>query len=243
VAERYECPSSHKHELMTTCSRNHGCKCDPCRLAANARSSQLQRNRRRLKAYGKYNGLIPALGTQRRIQGLQWLGWTMAEIGAEAGGVTATAVGLILTRDQVEPGTAENIRRAFGVLIQRGQGTSNITKIRARKKGYVSPFAFDDIDTDTKPTDVKDPDRGQYDPIAVELAASGTPVTGLNWAERREVVRRLHAQRWPDTRIGKLLNMDGDSVCRIRRRLGLEAWAYHERATEYGSEHRERGAA
>ncbi len=145
------CPSEHKHAATSTCRKNHGCECDRCRQADKHRHTTRQRSLRRRKAYGQYEGRVPALGTHRRIQGLQYLGWTFTHIG-EIAGVSYGAVGNIFKRDTVEPETRDYIVKAFAQLIAKGQGPSHITRQRARRNGYVSPFAYNDIDHDERPT-------------------------------------------------------------------------------------------
>ena len=144
------CPPDHKHAETTSCIKNHGCACTPCQDGERARHTPQQRQRRRLKAYGLYEGRVPALGTQRRIQGLLYLGWTLAHIG-EIAGVSYGAVGNIFKRETIEPETRDYVSKAFAQLIAKGTGPSPITRRRARARGYVSPFAWDDIDYDDKP--------------------------------------------------------------------------------------------
>jgi hypothetical protein len=236
------CPPHHRHAATSTCNKNHRCMCDPCRAGERVRNSTRQKIRRRAKAYGTYQGHIPALGTQRRIQGLQYIGWTLTDIGRVAGGVSNTAIGLILTRETVAPETAERIKTVFRHLLAKGNGGSTITTARAKARGYASPFAWENIDDPNEtPTVVRNPDRREMDPIAIDLAVAGEKVE-LNLREREEVIRRLNNLRWPDKRIGKHLGITGDTINRTRRRLGLPTWAYQDRATEYGQEHRETAA-
>ena len=229
------CSPDHKHAASSTCHKNHKCRCVPCVTAERVRNTRVQKARRRQKAYGQYNGLISAVGTQRRIQGLQWLGWTLREIGTEAGGVSDTNIALILKRDQVEPATAETIRRAFAVLIARGQGGSNITRIRAQRKGFVSPFVWENIDTDSRPMKTK---RNRV----------------LRGAKLFAEIDHLRDGGESAHQIAKTFDKTAAALERASYNAGRKDLAaffhqaaeprqYPSRRAEYGSEHRERGAA
>ena len=233
----HQCPPDHKHGATTTCNKNHGCRCDECKAAEIIRHTDNQRKRRRAKLYGRYVARVPALSTHRRIQGLQYLGWTFAHIGAISG-VSYGAVANLMRRNTVEPGTRDNIAEAFRVLIAQGQGPSEVTRRRAATKGYVSPLAWDDLeDPDATPADVRNPERGKFDPIAVDLAVSGQHVP-LNYREREAVITELNKRRWADPRIGRHIGYDTNTVGRIRRRLQLPAWDYHTRAADYTADER-----
>ena len=231
------CPPDHSHAEKSVCYHLHGCRCEPCKTTINAK----RRRQTRERAYGQYRtGHRDPTGAQRRIQGLMFLGWRAEDIG-EIAGIRAKDVRMVLVQKYVFGKTHDSIDRAYKVLIARGQGPSTITRKRAQARGWVSPLAWESIDTDEAPVEAKNPDRGEFDEIAVELAVSGQPVP-LNLHEREEAIRRLHALRWPDPRIAKAVGVDKETVNRTRRRLGLPTWAYQDRATEYGQEHRETAA-
>ena len=230
------CPPDHKHGQVTTCYHTHGCRCEECRAATIARENR----RRRETAYGRYRGLIPVRGVLRRIEGLYYLGWTTAVI-SERTGIGTGNITHLRHRTWVTAETFDTIDRVYRELVAAGVGPSTRSMKYARRKGWVSPYAWDNIDTDDNPVDARNPDRREMDPIAIELAIEGQPVT-LNLREREEVIRRLNNLRWPDKRIGKHLGITGDTINRTRRRLGLPTWAYQDRATEYGQEHRETAA-
>ena len=208
------CPTDHKHGDTLTCYVRHKCRCEPCRAARRARVPY-ERRTRMTKGHDVW---IDATGIRRRLQALAVAGWAPADVSERCGShyrhLTKIRSGDL---KQVRISTARRIEPVYRELIMqvRDDRAAKITKFSARRNGWVPALAWNDIDRDAEPVVANNRNRGEYDPIAVELAASGQPVNNLNQRETREVVKRLHAQRWPDTRIGKLLSMDGDSVCRI----------------------------
>lgn len=78
----YTCPPEHSHAEKTTCYTAHGCKCDPCRVANNARA----RDRRRQIAYGRWTrGMVPVADVVGHIRHLQDFGYSYDHIAAAAG--------------------------------------------------------------------------------------------------------------------------------------------------------------
>jgi hypothetical protein len=134
---------THKHG-GANCYDIGKCRCTPCRTGNSTRTRQ----RRRLKAYGRWEGLIPAIGTQRRIQGLQVLGFTFDQIGAAAG-FNRNTVWRVLNEDTVEARTRDRITAAHKALLRTPTaGASPRTARQSKAKGYVSPFAWDDDQID-----------------------------------------------------------------------------------------------
>lgn len=141
------CPDDHKHGANQNCYLHHRCRCDSCRTEHAAR----ERNRRRMKAYGRHEGRVDPRGTQRRIQGLQILGWRAQEIGDAANGMRQEVVREILKATWVQAATRDRIRQATETLLAQGTGPSPITARRAKAKGWVPVHAYDDIDNDNAP--------------------------------------------------------------------------------------------
>lgn len=129
-----------------------GCRCATCR-AANA---AWQRNQRRMIAYGRWEGLHDATGTQRRIQALMWNGWSMGLLSARAGCTRQTLRRLLLGRTRVAPSTAARIRVLYAGLWDQAPPARNrlekraVTDARryARERGWVPPAAWDDDEID-----------------------------------------------------------------------------------------------
>jgi hypothetical protein len=221
---RVTCPPDHKHAETQYCYDFHRCRCDDCVTTRMAG----RRRRYRQIAYGRHEGMVPALGTQRRIQGLQVLGWTCANIGDAAGGMAKRQVATTLTRDVVHPNTRDRINAAYLLLLRRGNGGCEMVARQARVKGWVSPFAWDNIDTDATPADVAT-DSADIDEVRVWNAVNGPARRHrLTTLERRECVRILWARRWTDRKIAEQIGCADATVLRIRERLELAAWPYGE---------------
>jgi len=92
-------------------------------------------------------GLVPALGSKRRIQALLAIGWRHQDITDQMRSGTSYHSQLVLHRpgDHVTQRTAEAVQRAYRALAGR-PGPSRSTQRRALAAGYVSPAAWDDID-------------------------------------------------------------------------------------------------
>lgn len=140
---------------------------------------------------------INPIGTQRRIQGLAVLGWTLTEqgrrIGWEAGNYIA-----ILGREQIVRATADKVATLYEQLSMQpapsGYGATRV-KAMAMRRRWFPPLAWDDeqID-DPAAVPVLLPPIAESDPAADEWAiqhhAAGHP-TELDMPTRDEIVRRL----------------------------------------------------
>lgn len=144
------CNLTHPHKHGgANCYDVGKCRCASCTDGNSART----RHRRRLKAYGQWEGLVNSTGSQRRIQGLQLLGFTFDQIGAAAG-VNRNTVWRVLIEQTIEPKTRDRINVAFKELLRTPDaGLSKRTARLSKAKGYVSAYAWDDIDTDSEPAD------------------------------------------------------------------------------------------
>lgn len=90
---------------------------------------------------------VPRIGTVRRLQALQYMGWTTAYLREHHGIPPATLYqqGRWVTRTM-----HDRVAAAYRELSHR-LGPSERTRIRARRAGYVSPASWDDIDLDQAP--------------------------------------------------------------------------------------------
>jgi len=231
VAETCNFEHEHAHGTRTVCYHYGGCRCEPCVTAMSAK----RRKHYRQMAYGRYDaGHLDPTGTRRRIQGLMFLGWRTEDIG-EVAGMLAKDVRYVLTAKYVHKKTWERIDKAFRELIRRGPGPSVITAKRAVAKGYVSPFSWDDIDGDEKP--VK------------------THARMLRGRKLFDEIDHLREGGESAHQIAKTFGKTAEALERASYNAGRKDLAafFHQaaeprqypsrRATEYGSEHRERGAA
>lgn len=107
------------------------------------------------------SGHVSAVGTLRRLQALQWCGWSSRKIAAKAG-LSKQAVQSILwgRYPHVTFSTAQAVQRAFVAIwdqIPEPSGQVTYIKRLARERGYAPPIAWDD---DT----IDDPEASPYKP-------------------------------------------------------------------------------
>lgn len=120
---------------------------------------------------------VPALGTNRRLQGLAMMGYTLADLGERLGGIKIQQVSLLQNGKQthVTVKSARAVEALFNEL-QLIPGPSEQTRKVAAKKGYLPPFSWDEDTIDdpaaTLPSPEVDTDwLGRYE----ELVDMGIP--------------------------------------------------------------------
>lgn len=199
------------------------CRCTRCR-EANRVYSKRWREKRAEPLF------MPPTGTVRRLQALVAYGWTYRQLAARLGTVDSWVSQLVRvdTRSKgILRRTADGVRVLFDELTAlpppTGRGAAYARTVAARY-GWVSPWAWDDIDDPTEePKGVDREDRSHhpcvFDEVAVERAIGGDAVV-LTAAERREAVRRLWAVGLEDKPISDLLRMSIGAVRRTRQRHG-----------------------
>lgn len=137
---------------------------------------------------------VPKYRSIRRIHALLAIGWTHRHISQACGFQTGsfinqTTAGLCLLS------THQKVATAYRDLATR-PGPSEITRQRARRLGYPSPIAWDDIDMDQAP-DLDAPvewvNDDEIDPVVIQRILSGDPLPATT-AERCAVVAA-----WPST--------------------------------------------
>ncbi|MHC9046781.1 hypothetical protein ACYX8G_19525 [Microbacterium saperdae] len=171
--------------------------------------------------------IIPALGTQRRIQALMTLGWSMTAIAGQFGDRRGN-VRRILETTTISRRFATKIADAYDELSMKiPYGTdrhsrSMIARTRAyaARRRWLPPLAWDDIDTDTEPAATER--SSDVDEVAVRLATEGHLVR-LTPAERRACVEILHAKSYSDALIAETIHCTSKTVERIRDELNLPA--------------------
>lgn len=128
--------------------RDDKCKCDLCRAAI-----ALEHNVYKLRRSANH-GLpltVSKRGAVRRIQALMVMGWPRRELARQAG-YQGDALALILggQRQRLELATHQRIVDLYERLSMT-HGPSSSSRIRATKKGWAPPLAWDDIDNDPEP--------------------------------------------------------------------------------------------
>lgn len=137
------CRRDHKHEHgLTTYCYNNGCRCESC--AAGWRKY----NRRRKLNAGR-DIQVPAVGTERRLQALAWMGWPMREIAEQLG---ESHMYLMHVRNgdrkRVFLSRARKVAEFYSAhQFERHPGPrANHVHATAVSRGWVSPLAWDEID-------------------------------------------------------------------------------------------------
>lgn len=141
--------------------------------------------------------LVPAIGARRRLQGLQFCGWSLAAIAAEAGATTAELARVTRQR-RVAHRIVNLVAAVYDRLwdappptsTARERSVANRVLTYARSHDFQSPLAWDDIDDDL-PAAPRSAGEEIVDEIALEMHGRGEAVQ-LHRGERR-VLRRLRA--------------------------------------------------
>lgn len=144
---------------------------------------------------------IPSVGTVRRVQALVAIGWPTREL-AERLGVHAKIIQRLIGQEIVLRTTAKKITALYDELSMT-PGPSDISRRRAKARGWAPPLAWDDIDDPNEQPNEPKPDREAVDEVLVQRALNGQKVKA-NRAERAEIIRRwtgshkqlIETQRW-----------------------------------------------
>lgn len=181
--------------------------CEPCRRA-EARYEQA----RVLDQLSGRPRVLPATGTQRRLQALAALGHTWARMG-EALDMTASGAHHLATKNKayLRATTAAKVNALYEAwsMTLPSETTSverknaSYARTVARKRSWAPPLAWEGLDIDDPATS---PDHGgtddDVDPVVIEriLAGDSTPAHTATPAERHLVVAA-----WPG-RTGRPIN-------------------------------------
>lgn len=137
---------------------------------------------------GTRSGVVPPLGAIRRVNSLRFLGWRLKDI-AERGGLRETALRNMLHKKTVPPAVDQAVRAVYPAMSMT-PGPCKHTAGRARNAGYVSPWAWDDIDDDTEVPN--QPVGPVVDEVAVQRAMQpGGDPSGLTQLEKRALARAM----------------------------------------------------
>lgn len=196
-----------------------GCRCDDCRAAHTERA----RFRRRMRAYGRWTPQgVSRVGTQRRVEALACLGWSMRALSRMCGWHEDRLSQLINNAEyeQVSPANRDRIARLYDELADRRPPTDtkeqrmSVSRAigHARRSGFAPPIAWDD--------DIDDPNAQPYasapvdiDEIAVEQACNGRRVH-LTRTERLAAVATLTERGYSEKQISELLGYPARTVAR-----------------------------
>jgi hypothetical protein len=166
---------------------------------------------------------IPAVGTVRRLQALNRIGWHSWEL-MERMGKHGRYSTQLFNAKTVEVCTFEKVRDLYDELWNQTPPDTvggRRAKLRAERKGWPPPMMWDDIDNDEGPAVVeveRFAERLDWDVVDDALAGHKP---NLSPPERREVITRLNNAYWSATRIGAWIGCSNKTVDRIRAELGL----------------------
>lgn len=144
-------------------------------------------------------GSIGAVGTQRRLQALAFMGWDLTSISARTG-VTENVLLHVRSGKQtrVKAAAAARVAAVFDKVSMTPGPSKRTATIATRRYGWAPPLAWDDdtIDDPTATPATSSPATvhvDDVDEVAVARAIHGTdgPPVRLNRAERRIVVEEL----------------------------------------------------
>lgn len=141
--------------------------------------------------------VINATGTRRRLEALMWLGWSRATIGSRAG-IGATNMTRLRNAPTVTSATAARIARVFDELSMtlppNTQAAANVRNL-ARRRGYLPPLAWDDIDDPAERPACTTGHRRKddIDDVVVERVLAGERLS-TSLAEKHEITRRWTAR-------------------------------------------------
>jgi hypothetical protein len=175
----------------TNAGYSAGCRDDCCK-----RGHMVEMKRYRMSG----RGLISCIGTRRRVEALEAIGWTRANISRELG-YTREYVGKTLRNDLIRQDTADAIAAVYDRLsmvvpvdppnLRKGQTRAHETaRRRAARLGFAPPLAWDDIDDPDERPSLGGRLRDQeVDDVVVERLLAGERIKS-NAAEKYEAMRR-----------------------------------------------------
>ncbi len=173
------------------------------------------------------NRKIDGTGTRRRLQSLVALGWPPAWIAQRLGRDRGNFRMTLLSGDEVTARTASDVAALYDQLWNtrpqpqnpRGERAIADALTMATQRQWLTPLAWDDIDTDPEPPTPPSEALDDIDEIAVELALSGRSIrlSQLPPAEQDEVVRRLTENGKSVRDIAEQLATSTRTVSRRRR--------------------------
>jgi plasmid maintenance system antidote protein VapI len=156
-------------------------------------------------------GQVPAVGAMRRVQALAALGWSCAAQGRASGIHPATVWDIAAgNRQRITEDTFDKVCALFE-RWSATPGASRTTVAAARRRGWLPPLAWGDIDDPAEVPDLGESDADIVDEVAVELALSGEMVP-LTDAELVAAVHVGVARGVSRERLAELLHVDHRAV-------------------------------
>lgn len=137
------CPPSHKHGATSTCFNAHFCRCAGCR-GARAVAKRAEYYAARSITGGDVK--MSAVGAQRRLQALAFMGWSCEAIAVRIGSHYRPLNRLRDGgRDRVMRSTHDRIDKVFRELaaVTAPGHSGRVTRALAKRNGFLSAFAWE----------------------------------------------------------------------------------------------------
>lgn len=138
------------------------------------------------------DGLVSPVGSRRRIQALMALGWTQTELAKRLSLSHDRLSDVLCRHTKIRASRARAINDLFEELSST-PGPSDRTRIIARRKGYVPPLAWNDIDDPDEQPAMGEPIPASFLELYIEMREH----LGLSDAEiaKREGIKRQSLDR------------------------------------------------
>lgn len=194
----------------------HGCRCETCRDAC----ARYERGRQWDILRGNPRTL-PVIGSRRRVQALQRIGWSAEWLSIELGHSRAWLNVTLATEDgRIYRRNYETIRDLYERL-NNTPGPSRITALRAEKAGWPGPHAWWNIDD---PDEQPDPGHqagrngrdGAIDPVVVHRVLGGDFALARSTTKAEKVAI---VAGWRDS---------GRPLTQLEKATGWQAYRYYE---------------
>lgn len=192
--------------------------------------------------------VVDGTAAVERLRSLVALGWSMSKIARRLGFDPAGFTPIIHGRRDLTFATFQAANALFGELSMtlppRTTHRDKIAYSRARNyaaaAGWVPPLDLEDLADDVDLEQHEETDGPLVDEAAVWRAVNGDRDVTLTIADRREVVRILHARELSDGQIAEQTGMASRNVLRIRQELSLPTNSTGIRWADYGEKPRQR---
>ena len=157
-------------------------------------------------------GLIPAVGTVRRLRALAALGWSFPQLAPQLR-VSSQRLAQLAQRAEGGAVAAETHERVSALFEELSATPGSSTKARrhAARLGWFPPHVWDDIDDPDAEPDFGSPIPQGIDEVAVARAARGERVR-LTAAETTEILRSEVARGETLTAVTKRLGINYDGA-------------------------------
>lgn len=189
----------------------YGCRQPEC-LAAHA---AYVKRRRRLIAYGRWQGFIPAIGVTRRLQALRRIGYSTYQLADQLGvhhrWVTGHCSGW---QNEVTTAVHDHVDQLYRRLADT-RGPSSRARDAATRAGFLGPEWWDEDTIDDPAADPVHLRDAQPDTEVVDRVLAGQPydLNGrrltITPADRYEVTRRLVLDGRGASAVARLLRCSG----------------------------------